>query len=264
MNVSLARSLAFLALTLASLAAGSSPARAEDFYFVEGSAFPGVMLRQEGNDLREVHRRPSAPRPAALNPVPKIASLTFGAEGTVYFCSGLDGCIFAKNGDGERLFHEDEGQIRHVAFNPIDGCLWYSIVNTPVDSAPLADGVLRARNLVSGQVVREIPVRQREVGNDWWGQFTFHSQKLYVATLGRSGSPATIFDVRSEGPVEVFRVPTGTINGMAVAINGDMLLATGGAEVIRLREFRDASVAFTFPGRRITGLGIEAYPAPRR
>ncbi|MGE3317361.1 MAG: hypothetical protein AB7O26_19775, partial [Planctomycetaceae bacterium] len=132
------------------------------------------------------------------------------------------------------------------------------------DSAPLADGVLRARNLVSGQIVREIVVRQRELGNDWWGQFAFHSQKLYVSTLGRAGSPATIFDMRSEGPLAVFRVPTGTINGMAVAINGDLLLATGGPEVIRLREFRDASVAFTFPGKRISNLAVDAYPVPRR
>ena len=99
------KKLAFiLAVALTPLAHGA--ARAQQLFLADQNAQPGVVLSSGRNhQLSEVFRR--GPRLAADNPgaVPKIQSVAAAKDGTIFFCSGLDGHIYQVRNRRESLVY---------------------------------------------------------------------------------------------------------------------------------------------------------------
>jgi hypothetical protein len=153
--------------------------------------------------LRTVYRRPETPRDERGQPVPRLGSLTQGPDG-IYFCSGLDGLIFRLQNGVEKAVYDHDGQIRHVEYDDAPGKLLFSVVPTPQNHAPLADGAIHMLDLPTKRIVSTIRIAQRDVGRDWWGQFAVSGKDIHVAT--RSTIYRLNFGLdRDPMPVEVWR-----------------------------------------------------------
>lgn len=179
--MSAARSIRQFLLSLVALLglfAAACPARAE-WAFAEFSPWPGeIKLAARGPEPRLYYRRPTTLSPNDGRAWPRLCTLTCAEPGgPIYFASGLDSRIYQLGHGRERLVFDAAGlekpgpQIRFVRMNRGNSYLYFSVVPTPQDGAPLSDGTIYALNLERKQVDFSIPVAQTDVGRDWWGAF---------------------------------------------------------------------------------------------
>ncbi len=208
----------------------------EDFYLTEGSAFPGHLLHgRQGEQEQLIHRRAALPDPAFPNAVMKLAQVAVGPDNKLYYCSGLDGSVMhLLDGRHEIQIFEFPGQVRDVACSTEEHTVYFSVVSTPQDGQPLADGKIYRRNLWDGQPVEIAAIRQADVGHAWWGLFTLRDGVIYLAT---HGAPSRLYQLVNNQPTPVFPDNAASIQGLATGANGVFYFTTGSGEVFRTSDF---------------------------
>ncbi len=228
-------SLAVIASAL-TLAAASKHAIGAEYWLADRGAFPGgVWHVADGGRERLVHRREATADPAFPAAIMKVGRVAAAPDGAFYFCSGLDGCVLAliDGGRHEVLSFEVDGQVRDIACGGEDHVVYFSVVPTPQDGEPLADGTIYRRDLWQGVAAKVATIHQADVGGNWWGTFCVRDGVLTIATLDES---SRLFRLTSGAPEAVYEVNTRKILGLEAA--GDhFYLTDGSGEVVRTVDF---------------------------
>jgi hypothetical protein len=217
----------------AACAAYSEIAAAADLYLAEANAFPGrLLVSEDGGAERVVHRRQPRPDRAYPSAVMKLQQVAVGPDNMLYYCSGLDGSLMhLLNRRHEIQSFEFPGQMRDLACTGEEHTVYFSVVPTPQNGEPLADGKIYRRDFWEGSATEVATVRQADVGGNWWGTFTVHDGVIYLATLeGRS----RLFKLNGDGPQQVFADCAFRITGLSPGESGEFLSRPATATSIAL------------------------------
>lgn len=175
--------------------AGACAADAADFILADGKSWPGMVLADREGRIETIHVRSEA---QADDDVPRVQSVSILRTGETVFCSGLDRSIFELSRRGEVRLHRGGGLARQVR-NDTNGDLYWSGLETPIDSNPLPDGFIYRWSEARRAPETVLTFSQGDVGNDWWGAFDVRDGHVFVGTLkGRT----RIYDV-SQSPVRL-------------------------------------------------------------
>src|SRR4029079_3767023 len=113
---------------------------------------------------QSIFRLPAKPNPAYPRAAMKIAQVAADRKGRVYFASGLDGYVFhLLDGSHEVVSFEFPGQIRDIDCGREPHAIYFSVVPTPQNGEPLADGKIYRRDFWDGQPSEEATVRQSQI-----------------------------------------------------------------------------------------------------
>jgi hypothetical protein len=228
--------LVSLSLALLSLLVASPYAVAEDFFLTSGAEFPGrLYLSQNGSPERPIHARAGRADPAFPRAIMKLAQAAVAPDNKIYFCSGLDGSIMhLLDGRHEIQILEVNGQVRDLACTGEPQTIYYSVVPTPQNGAPLADGLIYRRDMGDASPTVIATIRQADVGGNWWGTFAISDGSIYIATLDDS---SRIFRVAGDS-VSAFATTNGfKIQGVSAAGDGSFYFVTGADKVYRTTDF---------------------------
>jgi hypothetical protein len=216
-------------------AVGSGASRGAESWVADQRAFPGAIWQVDAaGQGRMLHRREAQADPAFPSAVMKVAQVAAAPDGSFYFCSGLDGCVLALLDDRhEVLCFEFDGQIRDIAAGGEEHVVYFSVVPTPQDGEPLADGKIYRRDLWQGQPAEVATIRQADVGGNWWGTFCVRDG---VITLATTEPTSRLFQLTSGTPEPVF--PGNSRRILGFEPNGDrFVVADGEHEIVRTADF---------------------------
>lgn len=227
-----------MTLALFSFATSSMLASAANLVLSDGREFPGQLWEvRSGSQTERLHRREATADRAFPQATMKLGKVAVGADGKVYFASGLDGYVLHLLDDRhEVLCFEFLGQVRDVDCGGEEHTVYFSVVPTPQNSEPLADGKIYRRDLWQGQPSEVATVRQADVGGDWWGAFAVNDGDAYIATLS---TPSRLYKLTSTGAEPVFLKNTFRIEGFGVDQDGAFVFADGAGGVYRTNDFED-------------------------
>ena len=174
----------FVALSFAFFSAVANTAFCVDYWLVDQSAFPGQVWRVNFNSAEQlVHQRKAKADPAYPRAIMKVAQIAAGPDDAFYFCSGLDGCVLGLLDDRhEVLSFEFDGQIRDLSSGGEPHVVYFSVVPTPQNGEPLADGKIYRRDIWQGEPEEVATIRQADVGGNWWGTFCVREGVVFLAT----------------------------------------------------------------------------------
>lgn len=227
--------LSLSALLLTFMLVNSVAATAEDLWLADGKAFPGRIFQSAGGGTeRLIHQRQAVANQAFPQAAMKLGHIAISVEGSFYFCSGLDGYVLGLlDGRNEVLSFEFGGQVRDISCGDEEHTVYFSVVPTPQNGEPLADGKIYRRDIWQGQPAEIATVRQSEVGGNWWGNFTVCKGVVYLATFE---SPSRLFKLTSSGPEPVFTDNQLNIEGFA-AVGDEFLVADGTGRIVKTTDF---------------------------
>lgn len=214
---------------------------ATELFLAESGALPGKLWRSsESTGVGVVHRRGARPDAAFPHAIMQLNQNAVGAEGVHYYCSGLDGCLMhLLNGRNEIMLFEYPGQIRDIATTGEEHTVYFSIVPTPQNGEPLADGQILRRDMWEGQPSLLATVRQADIGYNWWGTFALQDDVIYLATLD---SPSKLFRmVPGEAPQPVFTENAHVIRGLTADPEGGFFFTTTSGEAYHTDDFQTAT-----------------------
>lgn len=251
------RRFACLSLSIFALVASVPAARADDLFTASGSDLPGkIWFSERGAALRPIHTRLGRPDPAYPRAIMKLAQVAVAADSKIYFCSGLDGYVMhLLDGRNEIQSFEFNGQVRDVACTGEDATVYFSVVPTPQNGEPLADGKIYRRNFGDGQPTVVAIVRQSDVGGNWWGTFTIRNGSIFIATLEDN---SRILEVAGDAVAPAFTATGMRIQGLSAGSDGAFYFVTGAGKVYRTVDFSAIETVLVTP-RRLTDV---ALPAP--
>jgi hypothetical protein len=148
----------------------TSPAVAADLLLSDVGLFPGQLWHStSGRAETLLFRREATANPAFPRAATKLAQVTVGADGKIYFASGLDGYVLhLLDRRNEVVSFEFPGQIRDLDGGGEEHTVYFSVVPTPQNGEPLADGKIYRRDLWAGEPSEFAVVRQSQVGGNWW------------------------------------------------------------------------------------------------
>jgi hypothetical protein len=139
------------------------------------------------------------------------------------------------------LSFEFAGQVRDIDCGGEPHTVYFSVVPTPQNGEPLADGKLYRRDLWAGQPSEVATVSQSQIGGNWWGTFAIQGGVTYLATLE---SPSRIFKLTSGGVERVFPENSHRIQGLSAGDDGAYYFCDGTDHVYRTTDFQNVEVAF--------------------
>lgn len=231
-----ARSRLSLCSLIAICVLTNTPSLADEWILTDARAFPGQLWSsQSGAPVRSIHRREAIANRAYPQATMKIAHAIVGPDGKLYFVSGLDGYVIQLlDGRNEVLSFEFPGQIRDLDSGNEEHTVYFSVVPTPQNGEPLADGKIYRRDLWAGQPTETATIRQADIGGNWWGTFTIQDGTTYIATFE---SPSRIFKLTTAGPEPVFTSNWFRIHGLTATNDGSFLFTDGTNKVYRTRDF---------------------------
>ena len=244
----------WLSLALIGLTLGASAASAADLVLADGRIFPGQLWHSRaGSPERLLLRREAQPNAAYPQAVMKLAQVAVGPDDKIYYASGLDGYVFHLLDDrNEVLSFEFPGQVRDLACGDEPHTVYFSVVPTPQNGEPLADGKIYRRDLWAGQPTEIATVRQHEVGGNWWGAIAVRGDFIYLAPFE---DPSRVFNLPSNGPEQIGTSAGFRIHGFNAARDGSFYLADGTSNIARTTDFQ--SFASVFRGERpFTGVAV--------
>jgi hypothetical protein len=228
-------------------------------FLADGKTFPGKLWTSEsGGSERLALQREATANPAYPQAVMKLGHVAVGPDRKIYYCSGLDGYVMhLLDGRHEVLSFEFAGQVRDVACTDEEHVVYFSVVPTPQDDGPLADGKIYRRDLWQGQPTEVATVKQSEIGGGWWGNFAVRDREMYVATLDGS---SRVFKLTSSAPELVATAAGHKISGFVWA-GHDWLLAEGSGRIYRTADFAAIEDAF-LAVRPISDVTVAAAARP--
>ena len=221
----------------------------------DGREFPGQLWEsRSGASAQRLHRREATADRAFPQAEMKLGKVAVGADGKVYFVSGLDGYVLhLLDGRHEVLSFEFPGQVRDVDCGGEEHTVYFSVVPTPQNNEPLADGKIYRRDLWQGQPSEVATVRQADVGGDWWGAFTVSDGDTYIATLS---TPSRLYKLTSAGAVPVFTSNQYRIEGFAADDDGGFVFTDGAGGVYRTSDFETCETLIR-GDRKFTDVAME-------
>lgn len=227
---------------------------AEELFLADQAVFPGKIWQTDNVREWVAHQRLGRPDPAYPNAVMKVGQLAMSSDRKLFYVSGLDGSLMhLLDGRNEIQVFEFPGQIRDLACTGEEHVVYFSVVPTPQNGEPLADGRIYRRDLWEGQPTEIAVVRQADVGGNWWGTFTIREGMIYLAT---TEPRSRLFQWSSGAPEPVFAENSLKITGLAVSPNGEFLVASGGRQVYRTSDFVTLSPEWT-SARRVTDVAVQ-------
>jgi hypothetical protein len=215
--------------------ARATTAQSAVYLLVDQQAFPGAIWQAaSGSPERLLHRRQPTADPAFPSAIMKVGQIAAAPDGAVYFCSGLDGCVLGLlEGRHEVLSFEFDGQIRDLSCGGEDHAVYFSVVPTPQNNEPLADGKIYRRDVWAGQPAEVATIRQADVGHAWWGTFCVREGVIYLATT----EPASrLYRLTGAAPEPVYEQNSRRILGLE-ADGESFLIADGSGEIVRTTDF---------------------------
>lgn len=232
-----------LILTLLATCVAAPTATGEDFYLTDGRAFPGQLwFARSGSPERLFHRREVTVNQAFPRAAMKLGQVAVGPDDKVYFVSGLDGyVIHLLDGKNEVVSFEFPGQVRDVACSDEEHTVYFSVVPTPQNNEPLADGKIYRRDIWAGQPSEVATIRQSQVGGNWWGTFTVRDNVFYLATLD---SPSRILKLTTGEPEPFATVNGYKVQGLANGPGDTFYFTDGGDKVYRTADFQTIEPVF--------------------
>jgi hypothetical protein len=249
------RAAALTAIASLAIVATCSLVSAEELFLTDGRAFPGELWRsQSGAPAQRIHRREATANRAYPQAAMKLGQVAVGPDHKIYFASGLDGYVLhLLDGVNEILAFEYPGQVRDLDSGNEEHTVYFSVVPTPQNGAPLADGKIYRRDLWAGQPNEVATIRQADIGGNWWGTFAIQDGTVYVATLE---TPSRIFKLTTAGPEQVFAANRFKIQGLAAAPDGKFLFTDGSNNVYRTADFDTVEPAVQ-ADRPLTDVAVE-------
>lgn len=202
---------------------------AEEFLLVDQSAWPGKLLATRGENVETIWQREAS---VDQRDVPKIQSLTNLPDGGLAFCSGLDRSVILLRNGRESQLHHGGSLVRQVRTDT-NGDLFWSGLETPIDSNPLPDGYIHRRRHQTGQVETLITFSQELVGKDWWGALDVRDGVVYVATLK---SPARIYRLENSIPKLITSLPI-AISAFRFEAENTILATDGTGKIYRFSDW---------------------------
>jgi hypothetical protein len=229
------RRIVFTLLSFAVFSAAANSAFCVDYWLVDQSAFPGKIWRAVGNSEEQlVHQRHAKANAAFPRAIMKVAQVAAGPEGAFYFCSGLDGCVLGLlDGRHEVLSFEFDGQIRDLSTGGEPHVVYFSVVPTPQDSQPPANGKIYRRDIWQGEPTEIATIRQADVGGNWWGTFCVREGEVFLATLE---SASRLFRLRGDSLEPVFTANTQRVLGIEPE-DDHFLVALENGQISRTADF---------------------------
>lgn len=242
-------------IVLVACGAFCSATFAGDLLLTDGRAFPGELWQsRSGAREQRIYRREAAANPAYPQAAMKLGQVAVGPDQKIYFASGLDGYVLhLLDGVNEVLSFEFPGQIRDLDSGNEEHTVYFSVVPTPQNGAPLADGKIYRRDMWAGQPNEIATIRQADVGGNWWGTFAIHDGTVYIATLE---NPSRIYKLTTAGPEQVFPANRFKIQGLAAAPDGKFLFTDGTNTVYRTADFDTVETALQ-ANRPFTDVAVE-------
>ena len=213
----------------------NSSASAADLLLNDVGLFPGQLFESKaGGPEVLLFRREATANPAFPRAATKLGQVAVGADGKIYFASGLDGYVLhLLDRRNEVVSFEFPGQVRDLDGGGEEHTVYFSVVPTPQNGEPLADGKIYRRDLWAGQPSEFATVRQSQVGGNWWGTFALQSGIAYLATLDR---PSRLFKLTSAGPEPVFETNLHFVQGLTWA-DCSFYFADGTGRIYRTTDF---------------------------
>ncbi len=211
------------------------PVVADDLWLADGKAFPGRLFHSVGGGTeRLILQREATANQAFPQAAMKLGHVAMSPEGNLFFCSGLDGYVLSLlDGRNEVLSFEFGGQVRDIACGDEEHTVYFSVVPTPQNGEPLADGKIYRRDIWQGQPAEIANVRQADVGGNWWGNFTVRNGVVYLATFE---NPSRLFKLTSSGPEAVFTGNQVNIQGFT-AVGNEFVIADGTGRIVKTTDF---------------------------
>lgn len=228
------RTILVRALTVLILAF-TPAARAAEYWLADQQAFPGAIWHAGDNRPEALQHRRAAKADAAFpRAIMKVGQVAAAPDDGFFFCSGLDGYVLGLlDGQFEVLTFDVDGQVRDVACGGEDHVVYFSVVETPQETAPLADGKIYRRDLWEGQATEVATVRQVDVGGNWWGTFCVREGVIYLATTEPT---SRLFRLTSAAPEPIYPSNTRRILGFDADSEG-FVIADGTGEIVRTADF---------------------------
>jgi hypothetical protein len=207
-----------------------------------------------GGAERSIHRREATANPAYSRAAMKIGQVTIGPDGKIYYVSGLDGYVMHLL-DRRHEIHifEFAGQIRDIDCGGEEHTVYFSVVPTPQNSEPLADGKIYRRDLWAGQPHEVATVRQADIGGNWWGTFAVKDGSIHIATLER---PSRLFKVGTGAPQPVFTANQHEIHGFTTTHDGKFVFANNTGKIFRTADFVTVEPVLV-GGQNFTDVAVE-------
>lgn len=219
---------------------------AGDLYLADGGAFPGKLWSTTDRVGELIHARAGQADPAFPAAAMKLGHVAVTHAGEIYYASGLDGYVMhLLDGKHEIAVFEFPGQIRDVACTAEPHTVYFSVVPTPKDNEPLADGEIYRRDLWEGQPTLVATVRQADVGGAWWGNFTVRNDAVYLSTFEKR---SRLYRLADGQPVPVFPANQLEIRGLATT-GPEFLVADGSSRIYRTPDFRSFVLVYEGDGQ---------------
>jgi len=219
----------------------------DELWLASQQAFPGKIWQLDGTGTpRLSHQRNATADPAFPNAVMKVGQVASAPDGAFYFCSGLDGSVLALlSGRHEVLSFDFAGQIRDLSCGNEEHVVYFSVVPTPQNGAPLADGKIYRRDIWQGAPTEVATIRQADVGGAWWGTFTVRDG---VVTLATTEPVSRLYRLAGGAPEPVFTSNTRNIAGIE-AEEGYYLVADGDGRILKTVDFTNFEPVYAGPVR---------------
>jgi len=210
-------------------------AAATEVWLADQNEFPGKIwhVTTDGHAELQHRRNPTADR-AFPNAIMKVGGIAAARDGSFYFCSGLDGSVLALlDARHEVLSFDFPGQVRDISTGGEDHTVYFSVVPTPQDGEPLADGKIFRRDIWQGAPVEVASVRQSDLGGNWWGTFTVRDGVIFLAT---TEPRSRLFRLTSGRPEPVFTGNSLAITGLEAG-RGQFFVAEGSGQIQQTTDF---------------------------
>lgn len=219
----------------------------DDLWLASQQAFPGKIWQLDASGAPRLnHQRNPAADPAFPTAVMKVGQVAAAPDGAFYFCSGLDGSVLSLlSGRHEVLSFEFAGQIRDLSCGNEEHVVYFSVVPTPQNGAPLADGKIYRRDIWQGAPTEVATIHQSDVGGAWWGAFTVRDGVITLATTEPTGR---LFRLTGGAPEPVFTNNTRRIAGIE-AEEGHYLVVDGDGQVLKTDDFTNFEPVYQGPVR---------------
>ncbi len=235
------------------------PAAASDLLLTDLRTFPGELWQsRSGAPVERIHRREATANRAFPQAAMKLGRIAVGPDQKIYFASGLDGYVLhLLDGVNEVLSFEFPGQVRDLDSGGEEHTVYFSVVPTPQNGEPLADGKIYRRDLWDGQPSEIATVRQAQIGGNWWGTFAIRNGLVYIATLD---NPSRIFKLTTAGPEQVFTANHFQIQSLTTTPDGNFYFTDGTGKVYRTTDFETVETALQ-ADRPFTDVAVAVEPA---
>ena len=207
---------------------------------------------------QRVHRREATADPAYPAAAMKLGQVAVGSDHKIYYASGLDGYVLHLLDGVNEVVVRIRGPGPRPRQRQRRAHDLFSVVPTPQNGEPLADGKIYRRDLWAGQPNEVATVRQADIGGNWWGTFAIQNGTVYIATLE---NPSRIFKLTSASPEQVFPANRSRIQGLTAEPGGTFLFTDGSDTVYRTSNFDTVEPAY-HADRPFTDVAVE--PALRR